>query len=249
MNYPKITIITVCLNSEEVIEKTIQSVVSQNYKNIEYIIIDGNSSDGTLDIIKKYQSSISRLVSEKDSGIYNAMNKGLRLMSGDMVLFLNAGDFLYDNEVIKDVASVFAEKPKIQILYGNIVTDHDGKRRLRKYNNIDRLFFACAMICHQVIFASRELFDEYGYFDERFTRNADYDWFLNIFFRKEVLTYYLDRTISVYDMRGLSSSQLKFLDEMITSKKKYFSKLEMCFYYPTCIIRQRFRKIFFEKRV
>ena len=94
---PKITIITVCLNCEKTVEKTIQSVVSQSHEGIEYIIVDGQSSDGTLDIIQRCRSKISCLVSEKDSGIYNAMNKGLGLMTGDIVLFLNAGDYLYDD--------------------------------------------------------------------------------------------------------------------------------------------------------
>jgi len=95
-------------------------------------------------------------------------------MTGDIVLFLNAGDYLYDEHVIiiRDVADVFRKKLKIQLLYGNVVHDYGGKRRLRKYKRIGRMFFACAMICHQVIFAKRELFDKYGYFDERFIRSV-----------------------------------------------------------------------------
>jgi glycosyltransferase involved in cell wall biosynthesis len=249
MNYPKISIITVCLNSKDGIERTIQSVLSQGYENIEYIIIDGKSSDGTLDIIGRYKSKIALLVSEEDKGIYNAMNKGLGLMTGEIVLFLNSGDYLFDNDVISDVADVFRQKPEIQVLYGNVVNDYGKKRKLRKYKNINRLFFSCSTLCHQVIFAKRDVFVKYGYFDEKYTRNADYDWIMGVFFCKDITTYYFDRTISVYNMWGVSSSQIKFMDEIVSSKKKYFSNPELLLYYPICLIRQRFRKLFLEKRI
>ena len=144
---------------------------------------------------------------------------------------------------------MFREKPELQLLYGNVVLDYGKMRKLRRYNNIDRIFFACSMICHQVIFAQKELFVKHGYFDEEFVIKADYDWLLNNFLKNEVVTCYLDRTISVYDMLGMSRSQHKFLNEIIGSKKKYFSNLELLFYYPLCVIRKRFGKLFFEERI
>ena len=99
----KISIITVVYNDVEHIEETIKSVISQDYQNIEYLVIDGNSTDGTLEICKKYSESISRIVSESDTGIYNAMNKGVKLASGEWLFFLNSGDVFYDEKVISNI--------------------------------------------------------------------------------------------------------------------------------------------------
>ena len=115
----KISIITVCKNAETTIEKTIQSVLSQSYKNIEYVVIDGASTDNTNALIKAYRNRISHYVSEIDHGIYNAMNKGIKFAKGDIVFFLNANDIFYDEFVLEKVASVFS-KADIELLYGDV---------------------------------------------------------------------------------------------------------------------------------
>lgn len=114
----KISIITICFNAEKDIEKTLVSVIGQDYKNKEYIIIDGQSKDGTLDIIKKYEKYYSKLVSEPDKGIFDAMNKGLNYASGDWVIFMNAGDCFYDKKVLSKIFEQKDYKGKI-IIYGN----------------------------------------------------------------------------------------------------------------------------------
>jgi len=224
-------------------------VLAQSYRTIEYIIVDGKSTDGTLAVVEQYRSGISLVVSEEDQGIYDAMNKGLGLMSGEVVLFLNAGDYLYDADVVRDVVQVFIERPEVGVVYGNVIHDYGKVRKLRRYDRIDRIFFACSTICHQVVFARKEVFDKYGRFDVRLVRNADYDWLLRVFFREDVGRYYIDRVISVYDMGGMSRSQLKFLGELLASKRKHFRGWELLMYYPICLIRQRFRKAFLEERV
>ena len=103
MSNVKISIVTVCYNAVAVIEKTIQSVLSQTYRNIEYIVIDGASTDGTIDVLKKYQTKISCFISEPDEGIYDAMNKGLKIATGEWICFMNAGDFFYDTEVLNSM--------------------------------------------------------------------------------------------------------------------------------------------------
>ena len=115
----KISVITVCYNEAATIEKTLESIFNQTYQNIEFIVIDGGSTDGTLDIIEKYKDKIAYFVSEPDEGIYNAMNKGIKASSGEVLYFLNANDTLYSDDVLETVVSVF-EKGNYDFVYGNI---------------------------------------------------------------------------------------------------------------------------------
>ena len=124
----KISIITVCLNSENYIEKTILSVLAQSYTNIEYIVIDGNSSDNTYNIINKYRTEIDITISEKDAGIYDAMNKGITLSTGDIIYFLNSGDLLYNNTTIEQIANIFALTDAVLLL--DVAYSKFGKIRL-----------------------------------------------------------------------------------------------------------------------
>lgn len=251
-NELKVSIVTICLNSERVIEKTIQSVLSQSYKNIEYIVVDGKSADNTLDIIKKHESGIDLVVTEKDTGVFNAMNKGLRLTTGDVVFFLNSGDYLYDKDVTKDVVGVFKRRPEVQLLYGNVMFDYGSKKQIREYKKLDRLFFSCSCISHQTIFAKKELFITYGSFDEELRFGGDLDWQLNLFLnhKKEIGLHFLDRVICVFDKKeGLSTKPFSYLDETMKILKRYYTGFELFFYYPICLVRQKIRKMFFEKRV
>ena len=131
----KLSIITICFNSFSTIEATIKSVLSQNYDNLEYIIIDGNSTDNTLEIIHKYRNRISKIISEKDNGIYDAMNKGVCLASGDVIGILNSDDFYEDNNVLQDVMTCFETDPELSILYGDLVyvKNNNIKKAVRKW--------------------------------------------------------------------------------------------------------------------
>ena len=126
----KVSIITVCLNSESYIEKTIQSVLAQSYSPIEYILIDGNSSDNTLNIINKYQAEIDIIISENDDGIYDAMNKGVTRSTGDILYFLNSGDILIDDTIIERVERIFIEKPEYPMVYGDLIFYSDKNEKL-----------------------------------------------------------------------------------------------------------------------
>lgn len=177
---PSISVITVVFNGGEVFDWTLQSIRHQTYENIEYIIIDGGSTDETLERINKNKEIISKWISEPDDGLYSAMNKGLALASGEYVLFLNAGDFFYDNEVLEKIFS--GDYPIADIYYGDtmiIGTDgHEiGKRRLRPpriltwKNLIDGM-----LVCHQSFIVRRNITRDYNL---EFKIASDYDWMLS----------------------------------------------------------------------
>jgi len=161
---PTVTIITVVFNAEKLIKKTIESVINQSYKNIEYIIIDGGSSDDTLNIIKKYENKINYLVSEKDRGIYDAMNKGIEASNGEWINFLNAGDSFYDNNVIKKID--FPSCHDMCFVYGDHVTiDVEGNKNY--YNAYDFTLkniakYTTRVACHQAMFIKRDIIPKYN---------------------------------------------------------------------------------------
>lgn len=204
----KVSIITVCKNSENSIERAIESVVGQNYGNVEYIIIDDKSTDSTLSIIDKYKSNIDISISESDTGIYNAMNKGIKYSTGDILYFLNSDDYLIDYEVIADISSAFVENSDSMIIYGNVFMADDRGKRLVKYKDIDSNFFYKNTICHQAVFARKELFGEIGGFNEKYKIHADVDWLMRVYFNTENVFKYFDRTICFFSNQGFCSNPI-----------------------------------------
>jgi glycosyltransferase involved in cell wall biosynthesis len=180
MVQPKISIITVVYNAVGLIESTIKSVANQTYTNIEYIVIDGGSSDGTVEIAERYQHTIALLQSGKDNGIYDAMNKGLRQATGDYVLFLNAGDLLYADHTIEQI---FASQPLADVYYGNTaVIDKSGKvigdRRLQSPAQLTWKSLQYGMcVSHQSFIALKSLCTDY---DLQYQVSADIDWVIKI---------------------------------------------------------------------
>jgi glycosyltransferase involved in cell wall biosynthesis len=176
----KITIITVVFNAQKVLERTIKSVLEQTYPFIEYIIIDGASTDGTLSILEKYETKFQNLISEKDNGIYDAMNKGLNLATGDYILFLNAGDELYDKNILE---KIFSKTPHADVYYGNTkvvnIKSHElGDRRLSPPEQLTWESFKYGMlVSHQSFIAKRNLC---GMYDLNYRIAADIDWVINI---------------------------------------------------------------------
>jgi len=162
-SYPLITIITVVYNGEKHLEETIQSVINQTYPNVEYIIIDGGSTDGTLDIIKKYEDKIDYWVSEKDKGIYDAMNKGIDLASGEWINFMNAGDKFYDEKVLEKVFLNNDFSKDVGVIYGNHKVIYTNKNSLLKYIkapnklNKNNLIYKWSLLSHQAIFYKTSL--------------------------------------------------------------------------------------------
>ena len=200
MENPKITVVTVCYNAVETIEKTILSVINQTYSNIEYIVIDGNSSDGTVDIIKKYANRISKWISEPDTGIYDAMNKGIDLATGEWINFMNAGDFFVNNHVIEDLLPVFEDKH--DVIYGNtILTDgYLEKTYIPSFGEDGR-----PRLCHQSSFISTQLMKQYHY-DDSFIIAGDTDFFDKIY-KCGADFYYIEMIISLNNLDGISSNK------------------------------------------
>ena len=179
MFQPKLTVITIVYNNAADIERTMLSVLGQTYSNIEYVIVDGLSTDGTIDIINKYKEKVSKLISEKDEGIYDAMNKGLVAATGDYVLFMNSGDEFYSNDT---VAKVFAIAEDADIYYGetemiNGKGESLGRRRHKAPEKFTWESFKYGMsVSHQAIYVKRSIAEP---FDRQYQLSADIDWILN----------------------------------------------------------------------
>lgn len=175
---PKLSVITIVYNNAKDIERTLLSVLNQTYKNIEYILIDGSSTDGTKDIIYKYKDRLAQFISEPDRGIYDAMNKGLAVATGDYVLFMNSGDEIYDPET---VANVFSSAPSADIYYGETeMFDENwkslGQRRHRAPEHFDWHSFKFGMnVSHQAIYIKRSLTEPY---DLQYKYSSDIDWII-----------------------------------------------------------------------
>ncbi len=175
---PKLSVITIVYNNVRDVERTLLSVLNQKYSNIEYIVIDGASNDGTLEIIKSYQTQLSTLISEKDKGIYDAMNKGLALASGDYVLFMNSGDEIYAPDTVE---KVFAAADDGDIYYGETeMFDENwqslGRRRHQVPDAFNWKSFRLGMnISHQAIYIRRSLTEAY---DTQYQLSADIDWII-----------------------------------------------------------------------
>jgi glycosyltransferase involved in cell wall biosynthesis len=199
---PKITVVTIVYNGIQLIEKTICSVLSQNYSHIEYIVVDGASTDGTTDVIRKYESSLSAWVSEKDNGIYHAMNKGVAMATGDWICFLNCGDIFIDESVAQKVANVMTKLCDVDIFYGNIlVNTKDGmkERIASKPCNKHRMFF-----CHQSAFVKTELMRKFP-FDETYKMSADLKFFKQCYYQGYQF-HHLTFPIVIYDLSGVSNT-------------------------------------------
>lgn len=175
----KISIITVVLNNKSYVEDCINSVLNQSYKNVEYIIVDGGSTDGTVDIIRKYEKSISIWVSKPDQGIYDAMNKGLDIASGDVIGFLNADDVYNDNYVLENITSVM-NNANTDACYSDLVyvDKNDFNKVVRYWRSCEFQtgFFKKGWVpAHPTFFARKNIYDQYGTFDLRYKLAADYE--------------------------------------------------------------------------
>lgn len=206
----KVSVITVCFNAELSIEATIHSVLCQNYENIEYLVIDGASKDKTLRIVQKYHSRV-KIISEPDNGLFDAMNKGLRLASGDVICFLNADDKFYDEHVIRSIVDTFNEYPEAGLVYGNLffVNTPEGMWfDYDEYNKERKKKFDCILYSmpHQATFARRSVFDQVGGFDIQFPRGADYDWFLRCW-DSGIKMHYMNRYMTFFSLMGVSARQ------------------------------------------
>ncbi len=204
-NEPLISIITVCYNEEKGIEKTCKSVAGQTHNNFEWIVIDGKSTDNTLNIIKKYKNKISTLISEKDKGRYDAMNKGISKAKGKFILFLNGGDSFVDNNVLENTSNLIKEdEEKNDIYYGDAIYDN-GEIVSFSHSKLNKKFFKTKTISHQSTFIKKSLFSKYGKYNLKYKIVADFDFWVKTIAINKVKTKYLPLLISVFDLNGIST--------------------------------------------
>lgn len=200
-NY-KVSIITVVYNGVKTIEQTILSVLEQSYKNIEYIIIDGLSTDGTQEIVRKYQDSIAYFVSEKDNGLYDAMNKGIQKATGEIVGIINSDDW-YAKDAIESIVNYF-ERYEADLVYGDVVfVDQNGRERPNIKKPIDHIWFQC-VIQHPGIFVKRSIYERFGCYNTKYKIAADYDFMLRLY-SENVRFGYVDKVVSYFRLGGLST--------------------------------------------
>lgn len=209
----KISIITVTYNSASTIEQTIQSVLNQSYTNIEYIIVDGVSTDGTLDILNRYKSRIHKIVSEKDKGIYDALNKGIDLATGDVIGILHSDDFYMSSNIIENVANSFNQN-QCDALYANLYyVDKDNtdkiKRKWHSGNYSEGSFLNGWMPPHPTFFVKKEIYNKFGKFDLQFTSAADYELMLRFIHKNKIKLAYLNEFIVKMRVGGKSNVTVK----------------------------------------
>ena len=206
---PKVSIITVCYNAVDLIEDTLKSVLNQTYSDIEYIVIDGGSKDGTIDVIEKYESRIARFISEPDKGIYDAMNKGIALSTGEWINFMNAGDVFVNDTVVKDVFSHTIQK-NAGLIYGNVLVKYAGNEGVVKLLDNLKEGQIQFSLNHQSTFTKGDFLREVGY-DISYKLAADANSF-NEIYKKGLEFQYVPVTISCYEAaNGVSSRQMFLL--------------------------------------
>jgi glycosyltransferase involved in cell wall biosynthesis len=208
----KISIVTVVWNNEKTVKNAIDSVLSQTYKDVEYIVVDGASTDGTVDIVKSYGESISKFISEPDKGIYDAMNKGVKLATGEIIGILNSDDFYSSNSILETIVSNFLDE--IDAVYGDLtyVDSIDTSKVIRYWKSQKYkkgLFQKGWHPAHPTFFVKRELYEKYGIFNLEFKIASDYELMLRFIEKHGVKTEYIPKIIVNMRVGGTSNSSIK----------------------------------------
>lgn len=200
---PEFSIITICRNEARGIGPTCESVLKQKHGDFEWIVIDGASTDGTLEVIKQYRKRITTFISEPDEGIYDAMNKGIRLSRGKYIVFMNGGDRFSSPEVLGLVNAT----PEAELIYGQLELDEPGGELMKQPDQIDRDYLLHNMVHHQASFFHRSLFDRHGLYDTSYTIAGDYEFFCRILAEGQTKHHHLQEPFAVFDRTGISSSK------------------------------------------
>lgn len=238
----KVSIVTINYNNVEGLRRTLASVAEQSYRDIEHIIIDGGSTDGSIETIKEYVSANPNKdpffkhticwVSEKDKGIYNAMNKGLRKANGLYIEILNSGDVLAAPDVTERMVNELEKKEYPAILYGNMLKSYDGKTIIhrdtcgnRMYTPDSFLYFYKGTLNHDCAYIRRDLFDKYGLYNEEMKICSDWEWYVKAIALGGEKAVYTNIDVTIFDMNGISESGGKNKDLILKERREYLEKI------------------------
>ncbi len=242
---PRISIITVTYNADGVLEDTVQSIVTQTYKNIEYIIVDGASTDNTMQIVEKYRKHIHTVVSEPDKGLYDAMNKAMKLATGDYLCFLNAGDSLHEDDTLQLMIHSIRGNELPDILYGETeIVDKDGHfLRMRRHSAPEYLtwksFRQGMLVCHQAFFVRHTLLEPY---DLRYRFSADFDWCIRMMKKARIL-HNTHLTVIDYLDEGMTTRNRKAsLKERFRIMAKHYGLFSTLAYHAWFVVRLALKK-------
>ena len=215
----KLSIITINFNDAIGLQKTLNSTISQSYADFEHVIVDGASPDNSVEVIEKYATEASAKgikvtwISEKDKGIYNAMNKGIKMASGEYIEILNAGDILASDEVVEKMYAALEEKNYPEILYGNMLKTVDWVNIKRdncggnsEYTPNSFLYFYNGTLNHDCAYIKRSLFDKFGYYNEEMKICSDWEWYVRAIVLGNVSPVYVNIDVTIFDMNGVSES-------------------------------------------
>lgn len=241
----KITIITVVFNNKEGLEKTIKSVLSQKNKTFEYIVIDGGSTDGTVDVINKYENIIDYWISEPDKGIYDAMNKGAKEATGDYLYFLNSGDYFYDNKVLTKIVNILI-KEDIDLVAGRVIAlynDYYVYSRLYSHSKNCQIKMKGWMPSHQGMFVKKTWLEKFGGFDIDYQSAADFDFFCKLY-KLGGHCKFVDNGIAYISTGGFGSNKkIKYREKYSIIKKHFGVLYAFVFYFNKPLFEQNLKKI------
>lgn len=245
----KLSIITINYNNAEGLRKTLASVAAQTYRNIEHIIVDGGSSDESIEVIRDYVSKVNSeevkgksvvWSSEPDKGIYNAMNRGIKRATGDYIQILNSGDILAADDVTERMMAVLAQVNSeelrvksggVPIFYGNMLKSYDGKKIIRDtcgngmYTPESFLYFYKGTLNHDCAYIRRDLFDKFGLYNEDMKICSDWEWYVRAIALGNTRAIYTDIDVTIFDMNGISESGGKNAELIKKERREYLEKI------------------------
>lgn len=248
---PLVSVVTIVLNGDNYLEETIRSVIDQDYDNIEYLIVDGGSTDGTLDIIKKYQEHIDLWISGKDTSIYDAMNKGVKFASGSIINMMNCGDYLPSNDIVSKVVNIFNKNIDLSFVLGRCkFINEDGS----DYNISGKKMVVSTLkagrfntICHQAFFYKKSLHQDFGFYNFRYKICADGHFMYRVYYSQRHQHYLLDKIIAVRREQGLSTALPQALLEQRQVFNEVFGKslLNELLLVKYCLRKNKFGKMIY----
>lgn len=245
MRNKKLSIVTINYNNSDGLRRTLESVAAQTYRDIEHIVIDGGSNDGSVDIIKEYVNQCVMYdviwVSEKDKGVYNAMNKGIMKANGDYIQILNSGDVLAASDVTErmveamrqlEIGNWKLENGSVPILYGNMLKSYDGKTIINRdtcgngmYTPESFLYFYKGTLNHDCAYIRRDLFEKYGLYNEEMKICSDWEWYVKAIALGGEKAIYTNIDVTIFDMNGVSESHGKNAELIKKERREYLEKI------------------------